>query len=123
MALEIVQELFEKEKLSFEDIVHIIESGERFGIDMMSHAGLPVGVSEGVQYAILGNGITINDVKNALDRFLENDFGDFYERDENPIIGCEYGLYPSTYGKKMKDGALVVHRENETLVVYFQFER
>ena len=123
MALELVKELFEDKVLTFDDIYRIVAKGNRFGRESAEHRGITVYFSHGINYAVLGKGIQIKEVMTAFDRFLENDFGEFYEQGECPTRGSEYGMYPSSYGTTTATGAIMVHRERGEIIAYFQFER
>ena len=123
MALELVKELLEGKTLTFEDVYRIVVKGNRFGRESAEHRGIPVYFSHGINYAVLGKGIAVEELNEAYDRFLAGDFGNFYESGEYPTPGNEYGMYPSSYGTTTAAGAIMVHRERGEIIAYFQFER
>ena len=127
MALPISKELLEGKILGFKEVREIVIK-HGFGLTPFTHKGIPCGMSHGINYALLSKGIPVAEVEAAIDRFLVGDFGSFYEHDEAPTPGQEYGCYPSAYGSDPDVGAIMVHREPSNmvpwdLVVYFQFER
>lgn len=58
----------------------------------------------------------------ALEQVNNEDYGGFYEWDEEPTPGREYYLCKSPYGNDIDTG-IVIHKENGLLIMYFQFER
>lgn len=57
------------------------------------------------------------DVALAYSAFHRGDFGAFYERDEVPIVGYEYGEYETCVG------TVWIHRNNfAACTIYFPFE-
>lgn len=132
MALPVNAELLRGKKLSFEEIKElVIKNG--FGAESFAHEGNFCLLSRGVHYALLCNAIALSEVETALQRFLNGDWGMFYEHPEDSIFpgfGFEYGQYESSYGSEPGNGAIMIHREpfagvvgNSCIVVYFQFER
>lgn len=77
-------------------------------------------ISKGVEIAL--NDSEPEDFKKdyaeALKRFRDNDFADFYVPGEKIILSSAYGRYPTCYGEMVH-----VHREAGNIVVYWQFER
>lgn len=65
----------------------------------------------------------------AVVRFLRDDFGSYYDDDEEgPYPGHEYGCYESPLGNTPDTGAFMIHRESDFIfgdhiVVYLQYER
>lgn len=121
-------EVLKGEKLNFEEIQEIvIKNG--FGVTPFVHNGIDCGMSNGINYALLAKSIQMSEVESALNRFLAGDWGTFYDIPGDIVYpGREYGEYPSSYGSKTTNGAIMVHREPHPLapwdvVVYFQFER
>ena len=115
-------------KLTYEELQDlVIKNG--FGVLPFTHRGIVCGLSHGIDYALVSKSIQVEQVIDALDRFRACDWGDFYDVPGDVVYpGREYGQYPSTYGSKTTDGAIMVHRESSPLVpwdvvVYFQFER
>ena len=127
MALQIIKEILSGKKLDFEEVREIVIK-HGFGVTSFTHKGVNCGMSRGINYALLSKGIQVAEVEDAIDRFLDGDFGDFYEHDETPTPGREYGCYPSSYGSDPNAGAIMIHRKPSNmapweLAVYFQFER
>lgn len=121
--IELVIELLEGKTLTFDDVYQIVVKGNRFGRESALRNDVRVYFSHGINYAVLGKGITIEELNEAYDRFLAGDFGAFYESGEYPTPGNEYGMYASSYGNTPGTGAIMVHRERGEIVAYFQFER
>ena len=115
-------------KLTYKELQDlVIKNG--FGVLPFEYKGVACGVSHGIDYALVSKSIKVEQVTDALDRFLAGDWGTFYDIPGDIVFpGREYGEYPSSYGSKTTNGAIMVHREPHPLapwavVVYFQFER
>ena len=122
MSLPIPIELLRHDKLDFGQIKGlVIKHG--FGLTTFEHKDTPCAMSHGVNYALLSHGIQLEELTAALDRFMAGDWGNFYDVDEEPSIGQEYGQYPSSFGSETDTGAIMIHRENDQVKAYFQFER
>ena len=61
-------------------------------------------------------------IKAALNQVNAGDYGGFYEYGESPTPGREYYICRSPYGSDIDTG-IILHRENNRLIMYFQFER
>ena len=127
MALPITPELIEGKELSFKEIQEmVIKYG--FGLTPFDIHKIHCAMSHGINYALLTHSISVSELESAIARFMNGDWGTFYDFDEEPIKGKEYGCYPSSFGDNMQNGAIMVHREQNPmipweLVAYFQFER
>lgn len=111
--------------MTFDEIKHFVIEKD-FGREKHgSYEGEPLFYSMGVLAALKSGSIKQREVDDALKRFCVDDFNGFYEPPEKYDLGAEYGLYPSSLseGKYNDPADIRVHRENRTLVVYFDFER
>lgn len=118
-----VDELFTGQKLTLDDVKELcVKVG--FQPELLgTKNGEDVYLTNGVSYAFLGSGISFNEIKSAILRFCEGDFGAFYsEVGAKPIDGLEYGCYSSSFGNEPYEGAIMVHRFYTVIVVYFDFE-
>ena len=61
-------------------------------------------------------------IQKAMKQLGNDDYGDFYEAGEKPILGREYFLCESPFGSDIDNG-IILHRENGKIMMYFQFER
>lgn len=101
----------------------VVNSG--FGITLYDTAknGESIYISKGMEIACNTESILPENVLKAVETFCGGDFGTFYDWDEHPTEGAEYGEYISPIGNTANTGAIMVHRERGKIVVYFQFER
>lgn len=97
---------------------HVFNNG--FGrVEVASHTY----ISNGLSYALKCERVVWESyLKKAYQQVREEDYGDFYEYGESPILGNEYYLCESPFGCDIWEG-IVAHRENGNLIFYFQFER
>lgn len=108
--------------MNYDDIrKHIVENNA-FSVSPIEG----IGYSAGILFAMEKIEGFAAAVGSAVGKFCAGDFGDFYEYDEIPTPGKEFGAYESPLGSELSTGAIVVHREPQPaydFVVYFQFER
>lgn len=127
MATKITPEMLNGEKLTYELVEeYVVHNG--FGTSFYAHTDTDkkeeIYLSKGIELAYLTESISMKEVVSAIDRFCkQNDFGTFYDWDEKPTPEKEYGEYPSSFGDTANTGAIMIHRENGHIIVYFQFER
>ena len=94
---------------------YVIENG--FGITpepLTAPSGETIQMSNGIRYALKEGMLKQSTIDEVIEKFINGDFGGFYDWDEELVAGSEYGMY---------DEDIRIHRVSCTLYIYFQFER
>lgn len=135
-ATAINQEKGELYSMTYEEVQNkILEQG--YDVDFVcivpyEETLSPLLFSRGIQIMILEEYTKTDNVDcfvDAIARFLRDDFGSYYDDDEEgPYPGHEYGCYESPLGNTPDTGAFMIHRESDFLfgdhiVMYLQYER
>lgn len=61
-------------------------------------------------------------IKMAKEQIAKNDYGGYYEISETPLEGREYYICKSPLGNDINTG-IIAHKEEDIIVLYFNFER
>lgn len=111
--------------MTYEEIEERIRETESFAIYSLTENEINGinRISEGIRLALMEDDDTIKNTKlikefeKCSSRFNTGDYGTFYERDEHPTNGKEWGEYHTSIGN------IWIHREGENVVLFFPFER
>lgn len=112
-------------KMTYEEIEERIRETESFAIYSLTKNEINGinRISEGIRLALMEESDTIKNTEllkefeECSNKFNSCDFGTFYERDEHPSKGKEWGEYNTSIG------LVWIHREEENVVLFFPFER
>lgn len=88
--------------------------------------GDSVYISRGIRAEFMEGDDDMQKVIDAIRRFQKGDYGDAAEYGKSPREGHEYGRYDITHLKgedSSEDPAVWIHRADDSLIVYFKFER
>lgn len=105
---------------SIDEVVDFVTKNG-FGRDEFTFPGLFI--SKGIKYVYeKDRDIWDKYIEKALKQVEKKDYGGFYEDGEKVIEGEEYYLCESPFGKDINHG-IIIHCEDYTTIIYFQFER
>ncbi len=88
--------------------------------------GDSVYISRGIRAEFMEGDDDMQKVIDAIGRFQKGDYGDAAEHGKSPREGHEYGRYEITHlsgDDSSEDPAVWIHRADNSLIVYFRFER
>lgn len=122
---EVIKAVHGEKPLTFKELQQCIEQNKLWGREETGtvSTGEVCFMSNGVKCAYFSHAIALETLQNATESFCNGNYGLFYDWNDKPTPGAEYGQYESEYGDTPGTGALMVHREGGAVVVYFQFER
>ena len=114
---------------NFENVYNYITTNNNYGINPFINGTQDIYISNGVKYALDNNLLNLQELKDAIELFKNNNFGIAYSYDETPINGHEYGEYKTSIDADGEKAYLWIHREKhpeklnkDYFICYFHFE-